>query len=63
MSSSGGGLSNYLKAEALIRANFGCHSAKDLSVREFNSLYEQALWLETWRLQNQAELWMKLLGR
>lgn len=46
---------------ALIRANFHV-DPKTLSDQEFGMLFSQAIWLESWRLKNIAELLAKLLG-
>ncbi|WP_181871999.1 hypothetical protein [Bergeyella zoohelcum] len=45
----------------MIRANFGLNP-EELQVSQWNKHYAQAMWLEEWRLQNQAELFIKLFG-
>lgn len=50
-----------LKGEALIRANF--HIDPDtLSPSSWAKLYAEAIWLETWRLKNTAELLARMFG-
>lgn len=50
-----------LKALALIRANFHI-DPKTLSDEEFGMLFSQAIWLESWRLKNLAEMVTKLFS-
>lgn len=49
------------QADALIRAQFGVNPER-LQVSEWVKLYAQALWLEGWRLKNQAEMMERLFG-
>jgi hypothetical protein len=49
------------KVEALIRANFGI-DPDTLQASQWCKLYAQAMWLEHWRMQNQAEMFKELLG-
>jgi hypothetical protein len=49
------------KAEALIRTNFGV-APESLQASQWCKLYAQAMWLEHWRMQNQAELFKVLMG-
>jgi len=49
------------KAMALIRAHFYV-DPKTLSDEEFGMLFSQAIWLESWRLKNLAEMVAKLFG-
>ncbi len=48
-------------AEALIRTNFGV-APESLQASQWCKLYAQAMWLEHWRMQNQAELFKVLMG-
>jgi hypothetical protein len=45
----------------LIRANFGLEPEK-LSLSKWSDLYAEAQWLEQWRLNNKAEMLVKILG-
>lgn len=47
--------------DALIRANFRVDPAA-LSPDEWARLMAEAIWLETWRLHNQAEMLAHLFG-
>ena len=49
------------KGSALIRAVFNVET-ENLSDEKWSKLYAQALWIEQWRLKNQAELLAKLFG-
>lgn len=49
------------KGDALIRANFGIEP-ENLQISQWNKMYAQAMWLEEWRLKNQAELFRVLFG-
>ena len=46
---------------ALIRANMGLNPA-ELNEMEFAEAYAQAVWLESFRLKNTAELLVAVLG-
>lgn len=50
-----------LKADAIIRANFHLNP-DELQISQWSKLYAQAIWLEEWRLKNQAELFMGLFA-
>ena len=50
-----------MKMSALIRANLGIDTHR-LTPMEFAEAYAQALWLESFRLQNQAELLAMMFG-
>ena len=50
-----------LKMSALIRANMGLNPA-ELNEMEFAEAYAQAVWLESFRLKNTAELLVAVLG-
>ena len=50
-----------LKGEALIRANFGI-STEGMTPETYARLMAQALWLESWRLRNQAQMIAQLFG-
>jgi hypothetical protein len=45
----------------LIRANFSLEPEK-LSLSKWSDLYAEAQWLEKWRLNNKAEMLVKLFG-
>ena len=49
------------KGCALIRANLGIDPTKD-SYEDWAANYAEALWLETWRMKNQAEMIAALFG-
>jgi 2-hydroxychromene-2-carboxylate isomerase len=51
-----------LKGDALIRANLGVDPA-GLEDEKWAQLFAEALWVEQWRLKNQAELLAALFGR
>jgi len=46
---------------AIIRANLGLNPS-ELSTKEYAEAYCQAIWLEGFRLQNQAELLAAMFG-
>jgi hypothetical protein len=46
---------------ALIRANFNINPS-NLSDEEFAQLFAEAVWLEGWRLKNQAEMLASVFG-
>lgn len=50
-----------MQMNALIRSNLGINP-KELSVMEYAEAYNEALWLENFRLQNQAELLAAMFG-
>lgn len=50
-----------LKGEALILANFGL-STQGMSPDTYARLLAQAMWLESWRLRNQAQMIAQLFG-
>ena len=50
-----------MKGEALIRSNFGLDPS-GLSEEMWAKLFAEAVWLETWRLKNQAEMLGRLFG-
>ena len=50
-----------LKGEALILANFGI-STEGMTPETYARLMAQALWLESWRLRNQAQMISQLFG-
>lgn len=50
-----------MKGDALIRANFGTDPGA-LTETEWARLCAEALWIETWRLRNQAEMIARLFG-
>ena len=50
-----------MKGEALIRANFGVEPG-GLSESEWSRLVCQAVWIETWRLRNMAEMIGRMFG-
>jgi hypothetical protein len=50
-----------MKMNALIRSNLGINAAI-LTPMEFAEAYSQAIWLEQWRLQQQAELLAAMFG-
>lgn len=50
-----------MQMNALIRSNLGINP-KELSVMEYAEAYNEALWLESFRLQNQAELLSAMFG-
>ena len=50
-----------IQANALIRANFQI-DPEGLQLSKWAMLYTEALWIEKWRLQNQAELFKTLFG-
>ncbi|WP_165844959.1 hypothetical protein [Candidatus Ornithobacterium hominis] len=45
----------------MIRSHFGINPEK-LQITQWNKLYAQAMWLEEWRLRNQAELFKAMFG-
>jgi len=45
----------------LIQANFGL-DPKELQMQAWGELYAKAMWLEQWRLENQAKMMMNLFG-
>jgi hypothetical protein len=51
-----------LKGNALIRANFGT-DPQELSGERWAQLFAEALWIEQWRLKNQAELLAAMFGK
>ena len=51
-----------MKMNALIRSNLGINP-NELSIMEYAEAYNQAIWLEGFRLQNQAELIATMFGR
>lgn len=51
----------FMQANALIRTNFHIDS-EGLQLSKWATLYTEALWLEKWQLQNQAELFKTLFG-
>jgi hypothetical protein len=50
-----------LKGDALIRANFGVEPGK-MDDETWARLVAEAMWIEQWRLKNQAELLAALFG-
>ena len=50
-----------MKGDALIRANFGVDPSA-LGEDEWARLCAEAVWVETWRLRNMAELLGRLFG-
>jgi RES domain-containing protein len=50
-----------LKGDALIRANFGVDPA-ELSDEKWARLFAEAVWIEQWRLKNQAEMLAIMFG-
>ena len=50
------------KGCALIRANLHADALQADTYGEWAELYAQALWLERWRLRNQAEMIAALFG-
>lgn len=50
-----------LKGEALILANFGL-STQGMSPDTYARLLAQAMWIESWRLRNQAQMIAQLFG-
>lgn len=50
-----------MQGDALIMANFHINP-KNIQISEWRELYAKAIWLEEWRLKNQAELFMNLFG-
>jgi hypothetical protein len=50
-----------LKGDALIRANFGVNPA-ELEYEQWAKLFAEAVWIEGWRLKNQAEMLSMLFG-
>ena len=50
-----------LKGEALILANFGL-STQGMSPDTYARLLSQAMWIESWRLRNQAQMIAQLFG-
>ena len=50
------------KGCALIRANLHADAMQAATYEEWAELYAQALWLERWRLRNQAEMLAALFG-
>jgi hypothetical protein len=50
-----------MKGNALIRANFRLEP-EGLSEEEWAQRFAEALWIEQWRLKNQAELLARLFG-
>ncbi|GIZ15304.1 hypothetical protein [Capnocytophaga catalasegens] len=50
-----------IQANALIRANFHI-DPEGLQLSQWTRLYCEALWIEKWRLQNQAELFKALFS-
>lgn len=50
-----------MRMSALIRSNLGL-DVKKLSVGEFAEAYSQAIWLEQFRLRNQAEMLVKIFS-
>lgn len=51
-----------MKGDALIRANFHLEP-ETLQLSRWNTLYAQAIWLERWRLENQAELLQAMMPK
>lgn len=50
-----------MKMNALIRSNLGIDT-RALTTIEFVEAYSQALWLESFRLRNQAEMLVAMFG-
>jgi hypothetical protein len=55
------GYDEFRKVNALIRANFNV-VPEQLSEDKWAELYQQALWVEKWRLRMQAEMLSSLFG-
>ena len=53
---------SFVKGCALIRANLHVDIDKIETEEEWAALYAQAIWLEGWRNQNQAEMIIRLFG-
>jgi hypothetical protein len=50
-----------MKMNALIRANLGINP-KEMDAMEYAEAYSEAMWLENFRLRNQAELLAAMFG-
>jgi hypothetical protein len=50
-----------MQGDALIRANFSINP-RELQMSKWGELYAQAMWLETWRLENQAKMFANVFG-
>ncbi|HGE5775882.1 TPA: hypothetical protein ACGGHC_002722, partial [Flavobacterium psychrophilum] len=50
-----------MQGDALIMANFSINP-KELQVTQWGEYYAQAMWIEEWRLTNQANMLKNLLG-
>ena len=50
-----------MQGDAIIMANFQVDPSK-LQVSKWGEYYAQAMWLERWRLDNQAKMMQELFG-
>ncbi|MCB6232244.1 hypothetical protein [Flavobacterium psychrophilum] len=50
-----------MQGDALIMANFRINP-KELQVTQWGEYYAKAIWLEEWRLKNQADMFKNLFG-
>lgn len=50
-----------MQGDALIEANFKINP-KSLQLSSYGEYYAKAMWLEEWRLKNQAEMFQNLFG-
>ena len=50
-----------MQGDALIMANFKI-DPKKLQVTQWGEHYAKAMWLERWRLENQAEMFRNVFG-
>jgi hypothetical protein len=50
-----------MQGDAIIMSNFKVNP-KELQVTQWGEYYAKAMWLERWRLENQAEMFRNLFG-